>query len=163
MNFLRLTLSLWERGSANLALLPFLPFVFVCDSASFQFPCALSERRMRLIRHRNGVVLIVNASTSPTTKWTAGSKTCWNPFKAPWGFLFESAGAQASLWVVEIAPATVSLPLVGWWCMGNHFKAMQTGNLALTDAGGLQMDGNWRESVEFGGSSSDTTTGEAFV
>lgn len=47
--------------------------------------------------------------------------------------------------------------------MGNHFKAVQTGNLAFNRRGGLQMDGNWRESVEFGGSNSDTTTGEAFV
>lgn len=47
--------------------------------------------------------------------------------------------------------------------MGNNLKAMETDNLAFNRCGGLQMDPNWRESVEFGESSRDTMVGDAFV
>ncbi len=54
--------------------LSLLSFVFVCDTAGFEFPCALSEWRIRLTRHRNGLVLIVNASTPPQPSKPEGQK-----------------------------------------------------------------------------------------
>lgn len=87
------------------------------DSASFKFPCVLSERRIHLIRKRNSVMLTVNAS-SPHSKVNYRVKTCWNQFKAPWRFLFESTGAAAG----EIGPNIATF--IEWWCMGNNLKAI---------------------------------------
>lgn len=49
--------------------------------------------------------------------------------------------------------------------MGNNLKAIRTDNLAFNRRGevGLQMELNWRESVELSQSSGDTSLQEAFV
>lgn len=103
-----------------------MPFQLCFPAFVYGILPALNSPAFCLIRQRNSIMLTVNASSQSEPQ---GEKTCWNPFKAPWGFLFESSGAQAAK--IALCSAT----FIEWWCMGNNLKAMETDNLAFNRCG----------------------------